>query len=91
METKEELENGIILFGAQRCNKTVYYQELLKEMELPYSFQDVEENEEAAAALRDLYENRRLNFPTLTIGEKKLRNPSPYTLKKWLERMNWLN
>jgi len=51
-----------------------------------YNFLDVELNEANAEELRSLYENGKLNFPTITIGEKKLRNPSDTDLKKWIEK-----
>ena len=76
----------IKLYGASGCHKTHYYQLLLDNTGLPYQFLDVEKNKEHAEELRGLYENRKLNFPTITIGEKKLRNPSDTDLKKWIEK-----
>ena len=76
----------IKLYGAARCHKTKYYKELLNEKGISYQFLDVEENEQHAAALRNLYESRRLNFPTITIGAKKLRNPREAELDKWLKK-----
>jgi len=43
------------------------------------------ENEEE---LLNLYENRKLNFPSLTIGNKKLRNPSDNELQNGLIHSN---
>ena len=77
----------IKLFGAARCHKTQYYQEFFNDRSLDYSFLDVELNNDHAEELRDLYENRKLNFPTITIGEKKLRNPSDKELIKWLKKL----
>ena len=77
----------IKLFGAERCHKTNYYQAFLSNLNLDYIFLDVEMHEEAAEELRLLYENRKLNFPTITIGEKKLRNPSDKDLLKWLRKL----
>lgn len=77
----------IKLYGAERCHKTRYYKELLESKELSYQFLDVEENESHAEELRNLYENRRLNFPTITIGNKKLRNPRQDELEKWLKKL----
>lgn len=51
-----------------------------------FTFFDVEENEDYAEMLRNLYENRRLNFPTIMIKDKKLRNPDDNELLKWLEK-----
>ncbi|MGB0892183.1 MAG: glutaredoxin family protein [Flavobacteriaceae bacterium] len=79
---------NIKLYGAQRCHKTQYYQTFLKTRNLDYAFLDVEQNENFAEELRNLYKNRRLNFPTITIGKKKLRNPSDRDLEKWLTKTN---
>lgn len=84
-------DGKIILYGAQRCSKTVYYQQLLQSMGLPFDFRDVEVSETAAEELINLYETRRLNFPTLMLGTKKLRNPSDEELRKWLEKLGYLN
>jgi len=77
----------IKLYGAAHCHKTSYYKELLNEKAISYQFLDVEENEDHAEALRNLYENRKLNFPTITIGDKKLRNPRRDELEKWLKKL----
>lgn len=74
----------IKLYGTERCHKTKYYQTFLNERNVDYSFLDVEKHENYPKELRALYENRRLNFPTITIGNKKLRNPSDKDLDKWL-------
>ncbi|MGB1042286.1 MAG: glutaredoxin family protein [Tenacibaculum sp.] len=78
----------IKLYGAQRCHKTQYYQSYFKTRNLDYAFFDVEENEDYANDLRALYENRKLNFPTITIQDKKLRNPNNKELNKWLAKAN---
>lgn len=77
----------IKLYGAEGCHKTKYYQLLLDETELPYQFLDVEQNKDHATELRGLYENGKLNFPTITIGSKKLRNPYKEDLYKWLNKL----
>jgi len=76
----------IKLYGTERCHKTKYYQEYLNAQAINYKFLDVEKNSESAEELRGLYKNRRLNFPTIVIGNKKLRNPSNKELTKWLEK-----
>jgi len=76
----------IRFYGTERCHKTKYYQELLKELNKDFVFMDVEENENNADELRALYENKKLNFPTITIGTKKLRNPKKEDLEKWLTK-----
>ncbi len=84
------LENKIPLiklYGAVDCHKTQYYQQLFDSVKLPYRFLEVRNNKANAEELRGLYENRRLNFPTITIGEKKLRNPSNKDLEKWLNKL----
>lgn len=78
--------SSIKLYGTARCHKTQYYMQYLEQRGLEYQFFDVEANEAHAEALRNLYENKKLNFPTITIGSKKLRNPSDKDLLKWLQK-----
>ncbi len=77
----------IKLYGADGCHKTHYYQLVLDKTGLPWEFLDVEANEDHAEELRGLYENRKLNFPTITIDEKKLRNPYKEDIEKWLNKL----
>lgn len=77
----------IKLYGADRCHKTRYYKTFLNNLNLNFKFLDVQENEEHAKELRELYESGKLNFPTITIGEKKLRNPTEKDLVKWLKKL----
>ena len=81
------MTSEIKLYGTERCHKTKYYQYFLNQKQLDYKFLDVEKNEIFANELRSLYETRKLNFPTITIGRKRLRNPSEIELNKWLERI----
>ena len=80
------MERLIKLYGAERCHKTKYYQKFLKDRNLNFTFLDVEIDENNAEELRALYQNRKLNFPTITIGSKKLRNPSDKDLSKWINK-----
>ncbi|WP_397363067.1 glutaredoxin family protein [Olleya sp. R77988] len=77
----------IKLYGTDGCHKTHYYQLLLNKIGLPYNFLDVEANETYAMELRRLYDNGKLNFPTITIGSKKLRNPYKEELLKWMHKL----
>lgn len=77
----------IKLYGAAGCHKTNYYKLVLDDIGLPYQFLDVETNEEYAEELRNLYTNRKLNFPTITIGNKKLRNPYKEDILKWMHKL----
>jgi len=77
----------IKLYGAARCHKTQHYQQYFQERNLDVEFLDVEENESYAEELRSLYTNRKLNFPTITINTKKLRNPSDAELSKWILKL----
>lgn len=77
----------IKLYGAERCHKTRFYKDLLSQLDKEFEFMDVEQDLEKAEELRDLYESRRLNFPTLTIGKKRLRNPNREELIKWLNKL----
>ncbi len=78
--------SNIKLYGTCRCHKTRYYQDFLDNKGLVYDFLDVEKNETHAEELRCLYENRKLNFPTIIVGDKKLRNPNDAELEKWLNK-----
>ena len=74
----------IRLYGAARCHKTQYYMEFMDSFRVAYMFLDVEKNEDYARELRALYENGKLNFPTVRVGDKRLRNPSEKELLKYL-------
>ena len=65
------MKKEIKLYGAERCHKTQYYKRYLEGLNLKYSFLDVELNNAFAEELRSLYKNKKLNFPTITVGEKK--------------------
>jgi len=77
----------IKLFGTESCHKTQYYKTFLETRNLDYAFLDVKKNALFAEELRNLYENRKLNFPTITINDKKLRNPSDKDLIKWIDTL----
>ena len=76
----------IKLYGTKRCHKTHYYKTFLETRNLDYVFLDVISNEENAAELRNLYQNKKLNFPTIIHNDKKLRNPSGADLQKWIDK-----
>lgn len=77
----------IKLYGTERCHKTQYYKTFFQTRNLDYAFLDIEQNQDFAEELRNLYENGKLNFPTITIGKKKLRNPTDKELNKWLDKL----
>lgn len=77
----------IKLYGVERCHKTQYYKAFFQTRNLDYAFFDVEQNQYFAEELRNLYENKKLNFPTITIGKKRLRNPTGKELNKWLDKL----
>ncbi len=79
-------KDNIRVYGAARCHKTQYYLNFLKERKVAFTFLDVEKQEAFATELRSLYQTGRLNFPTLMIKGKKLRNPTDKELKKWLDK-----
>ncbi|EPR73935.1 hypothetical protein ADIWIN_1105 [Winogradskyella psychrotolerans RS-3] len=59
----------------------------MNESGLQYSFLDVDINEDYAEELRNLYTTKKLNFPTITLGTKKLRNPPDAELNKWIDQL----
>ena len=79
-------KNDIRVYGAARCHKTQYYMNYLKARNLAFRFLDFEKNSEHANELRNYYIPRKLNFPTLLINGKKLRNPSDRDLEKCLNK-----
>ncbi|MDA8768800.1 glutaredoxin family protein [Winogradskyella sp.] len=81
------METKIKIYGTKRCHKTKYYKSFFLTRNINYSFYGVEENDTHAEELRNLYTNRKLNFPTINIGSKKLRNPSEKDLNKWLSKL----
>lgn len=61
----------IKLYGAERCKKTQHYKTFfLKNRVLNFEFLDVEQNLLYAKELRNLYKSRKLNFPTIIVGDK---------------------
>ncbi len=84
---KKERSLLIKLFGHKDCHKTQTYQRYLKEKGVQFVFLDVHEDDAAASELRSLYTTGKLNFPTILIGTKKLRNPKFDELDKWLESL----
>ena len=78
---------NIKLYGASRCHKTQHYMRFFEAHMLDFTFLDVEESETFAEELRSLYINRKLNFPTITLDSKKLRNPSDSELLKWIQKL----
>jgi arsenate reductase-like glutaredoxin family protein len=78
---------NIKLYGSADCHKSSFYRKFLNDSGLPYNFLDVIVDKDAAEELRSLYTNGKLNFPTITIGAKKLRNPHTEELKKWIARL----
>ena len=79
-------KDTIRVYGAARCHKTQYYLQFLKERNLPFLFLDVTQNKAYAEELRSLYQSGKLNFPTIVIKDKKLRNPRDKELEKWLKK-----
>lgn len=78
------MENQIILYGSAECHKTRHYQDFFKSKGLDFLFYDVLKNEAKANELKALYKSGKLNFPTIMVGAKKLRNPNDLELDKWL-------
>jgi arsenate reductase-like glutaredoxin family protein len=64
----------IKLFGEERCHKKQHYKSFLKTRKLYYAFLNIGKTANAKE-LRNLYENRKLNFSTIIIHYKKLRDP----------------
>ncbi len=80
------METKIKIYGTKRCHKTKYHKSFFETSNINYAFYDIEENNTHAKEFRNLYTNRKLNFPTIIVGSKKLRNPSEKDLNKWLSK-----
>ena len=78
----------IKIYGSTSCHKCLYYKNYLSDREIPFTFFDVIGNKHHAQELKNLYETGKLNFPTLVINGKKLRNPSDKLLDKYLLKNN---
>lgn len=78
----------ITLYGADRCHKTQHYIRFFQNRDIDFVFLDVEKNEDHANSLRNLYTNGKLHFPTITIDDKRLRNPSDHELIKWMRKLD---
>ena len=84
------MSNKVILYGSAKCHKTMAYQDYLSSREVNFTFLDVVANMNYASELRGLYKSGKLNFPTLMVGHKKLRNPEWSVLNKWLNKLNFI-
>ncbi|MBL4707883.1 MAG: hypothetical protein JKY48_05515 [Flavobacteriales bacterium] len=84
------MKNEIILYGTSSCHKTKYYQDYLKNKALSYTFHDVVLDKKQAEELKALYQSGKLNFPTLMLGKKRLRNPNDQELSKQLIKKGFL-
>lgn len=82
-----KLDQPIRLYGTRRCHKSRFYEDALQARNLPYVLRDVEQDEAAAEELRHLYPNGALNFPTLLIQGKRVRNPSLRELDRVLAHL----
>lgn len=87
------MKNDLVikLYGSKECHKSLHYVGVLNETDLNFEFLDVVANKIYEKELRSLYENGKANFPTITIGTKKLRNPSDTELNKWLNKLTPIN
>lgn len=83
--------DNIKLYGVARCHKTQHYIQYLKNHQVAFTFLDVEGDKKNAEELRKLFITKRLNFPTLLVKGKKLRNPYDSELEKCLIKKGLLN
>ncbi len=76
----------ITLYGSEKCHKTQFYLAYFADKLIDVEFKDVLKFETFGQELRALYVNGKLNFPTLLINGKKLRNPRVQEIEKWLSK-----
>lgn len=73
-------------YGSDDCYKTRAYRQRLETLGVPYRFLDVKHDPDAADRLRALYADKRLKYPTVVVGGRRLRNPTQTDLDKELYR-----
>ena len=81
----------VTLYGSNECHKTLAYKRHLEGLGVGHEFLDVRLDAEAAEHLRSCYADRRLNYPTIVIGERRMRNPPLLKLEKELRRSGILS
>ncbi|MEO2053103.1 MAG: hypothetical protein ABGX00_15210 [Allomuricauda sp.] len=82
MKTQTSMK-PILLYGTESCHKTQLYKNWLGENNVPFLFKDISD-EEVGNKLSELYDGKAKHFPTLVVGNKRLRNPSTTEISKWL-------
>ena len=83
-DTRTPSVQPVRVYGTKRCHKSRFYEDALAEREVDYCLRDVEADPDAAEELKLLFPNGALNFPTLLIQGKRVRNPSERDLDRAL-------
>lgn len=77
-------EKRLKLYGADWCPKSANLRNYLQSIWVDFDDHNVETEPEAEATVRALYEGK-LKFPTITYGDKHLKNPRISELDTFLE------
>ena len=77
-------EKKLKLYGTNWCTKSANLRNYLQSIWVEFDDYNVETQSEAEAAVRALYDGQ-LKFPTVTYGDKHLKNPSISELDAFLK------
>ena len=77
-------EKKLKLYGTNWCTKSANLRNYLQSIWVEFEDFNVETQPEAEKTVRDLYDGK-LKFPTVTFGDKHLKNPSTKELDVFLK------
>lgn len=77
---------GVKLYGSGDCHKTLVYKRHLESLGVTFEFLDVHLDAQAAEDLSNSNADRRLSYPMMVVGGRRLRNPPLAKLDKELRR-----
>lgn len=72
------------LYGADWCPKSANLRNYLQSIWVEFDDHNVETDPDAEATVRALYDGK-LKFPTITYGDKHLKNPTTSDLNNFLK------
>jgi len=75
------------LYGADWCPKSANLRNYMQSIWVEFDDHNVETDPEAEATVRALYDGK-LKFPTITYGDKHLKNPSTRDLDQFFKENN---
>ncbi len=79
-------EKKLKLYGADWCTKSSNIRNYLQSIWVEFEDYNVETDQEAEKYVRSLYDGK-LKFPTITFGDRFLKNPTIKELDQFLEEV----